>query len=189
MEEGNTVEFETVTKRFGEATAALENLSQLLQGLKNAREVQEKAATTISQASDSLRITSDNIASFCDALRSTLDLTLEALQSAENLATGTELTTIRTGVDGVKEIVVCLVEQRETLDVKLTELAGGQRSISETLHAIRNRIDVDLSAALQLRDSARSELAETKERLGRLEGHLAGLPAKVRRKYNLEEGT
>ena len=94
MEEGNTVEFETVTKRFGEATAALENLSQLLQGLKNAREVQEKAATTISQASDSLRITSDNIASFCDALRSTLDLTLEALQSAENLATGTELTTI-----------------------------------------------------------------------------------------------
>ena len=173
MTNGNTVEFETVHRRFGEAVKALEQLSELMGGLREAEKVKERTAAAMTDAGDRLRETSAAIASYCELLRSALDSTLQALQSAENLATGAELAAIRTDVASNGEA--------------LTDLANRQSTIAETVETIRKTIEGDLSQAQQSRDNALSELTESKSRLDTLEGRLGGLPPKVRRKYDLED--
>lgn len=173
MTNGNTVEFETVHRRFEEAVEALKQLSGLMGGLREAEKVKERSAAAISNASDRLQETSTTLASYCELLRSALDSTLQALQSAENLATGAELTAIRTEV--------------ASNSAALTDLGNRQNTIAETVEIIRDKIDADLSEAQESRDNALSELTEAKSRLDTLEGHLGGLPPKVRRKYDLDD--
>lgn len=173
MTNGNIVEFETVHRRFGEAVEALTQLSKLMGGLRETEKVKERTAVAMTDASDRLRETSAAIASYCELLRSALDSTLQALQSAENLATGAELAAIRTEVASNR--------------AALTDLAGGQSTIAETVENVRNKIADDLSQAQVSRENALSELTVAKSRLDMLEGRLSGLPPKVRRKYDLED--
>ena len=186
MTDGNVVEFETVRRRFGEAVEALDQLSELMGGLREAKNVKERTAAAMSDASDRLRETSVTIASYCELLRSALDTTLQALQSAHDLATGAELTAIRTEVASNRAALTHLVESEDSLDIKLADLANRQSTIADTVETIRDKIDEDLSQAQQSRDSALSELAEAKNRLDRLETRLSELPPKVRRKYDLD---
>ncbi|MCY4372104.1 MAG: hypothetical protein OXF41_22360 [bacterium] len=186
MTDGNVVEFETVHRRFEEAVEALKQLSELMGGLRDAEKVKERTAAAISDASDHLRDTSATLTSYCELLRSALDTTLEALQSAENLATGAELTAIRTEVTFNRAVLTRLVDNDNSLDRKLADLANRQSTITDTVDAIRNKLDGDLSQAQQSRDDALSELTETKNRLDRLETRLSGLPPKIRRKYDLD---
>ena len=187
MTDGNVVEFETVHRRFGEAVEALKQLSELMGGLREAEKVKERTAAAMSDASDRLRETSATLASYCELLRSALDTTLEALQSAENLATGAELTAIRTEVASNRAALTRLVENEDSLDVKLAHLANRQSTITDTVETIRNKLDGDLSQAQQSRDRALSELTEAKNRLDRLETRLSRLPPKIRRKYDLDD--
>ena len=186
MTDRDTVEFETVHRRFGEAVETLKQLSELMGGLREAERVKELTAEAMSDASDRLREASTTIASYCDLLRSALDLTLQALQSAENLATGGELTAIRTEVASNRASLTRLVENEDSRDVKLAGLANRQSAIADTVETIRKKLDGDLSEAQQSRDSALSELTEAKNRLDTLETRLRGLPPKVRRKYDLD---
>lgn len=186
MTSDNTVEFETVHRRFGEAVEALKQLSGLMGGLREAEKVKERTAAAMTDAADHLRETSAAIASYCELLRSALDSTLQALQSAENLATGAELTAIRTEVASNRAALTHLVENEDSLEAKLTDLATRQSTIAETVEIVRNKIDGDLSQAQQSRDNALSELTEAKDRLDTLETRLSGLPPKVRRKYDLD---
>lgn len=186
MTDGNTVEFETVHRRFGEAVEALKQLSKLMGGLRETERVKERTAEAMSDASDRLRETSTTIASYCDLLRSALDSTLQALQSAENLATGAELTAIRTELATNKASLSRLVENEHAVRVRLVDLADRQSTIADTVETIRNKLDGDLSEAQQSRDSALSELTKAKHRLDTLETRLSGLPPKVRRKYDLD---
>ena len=186
MTNGNTVEFETVHRRFEEAVEALKQLSELMGGLRDAEKAKERTAAAISDASDRLRETSATLASYCELLGSALDSTLQALQSAENLATGAELTAIRTEVASNREALTHLVENEGSLEVKLADLANRQSTIADTVETIRNKIDGDLSEAQRSRDSALTELTEAKNRLDKLETRLSGLPPKVRRKYDLD---
>ena len=223
MTEGNFIEFETVQRRFGEASDALSELRDLLRRLAGIKEEQELTKMAISDASESLRVTSDSVASFCDVLRSALDSTLEALENTKNLATGAELTAIRSGVDGTRDLVVDLAGQKEVLDTKLEEFADGQGSIvsavdaiggrvkgnivevqealggklaelgdglgsiGNAVDAVRGRIDGELSEVRHALDSTRSELVQANDRLSMIEGRLANLPARIRRKYNLDD--
>lgn len=186
MTDRNTVEFETVHRRFGEAVEALTQLSELMGGLREAEKVKERTAAAVSDASDRLRETSATIASYCELLRSALDSTLQALQSAENLATGAELTAIRTEVASNRAALTHLVEHRASLEDKLADLANRQNTIADTVETIQNKIDGDLSQAQRARDSALSELTEAKSRLDMIETRLSGLPPKVRRRYDLD---
>lgn len=144
MTNGNTVEFETVHRRFGEAVEALKQLSGLMGGLREAEKVKERTVVAVTDAADHLRETSAAIASYCELLRSALDSTLQALQSAESLATGAEIAAIRTEVASNK--------------AALTDLASGQSTIAETVENVRNKIDGDLSQAQESRENALSEL-------------------------------
>ena len=186
MTDRNTVEFETVHRRFGEAVEALKQLSELMGGLREAEKVKERTAAAVSDASDHLRETSATIASYCELLRSALDSTLQALQSAENLVTGAELTAIRTEVASNRAALAQLVENEGSLDVKLADLANRQSTIADTVETIRDTIDGDLHQAQQARDVALSELTTAKNRLDTLETRLSGLPPKVRRRYDLD---
>lgn len=186
MTDGNIVEFETVHRRFGEAVEALKQLSELMGGLRQSEKVKARTAAAMSDASDRLRETSATLASYCELLRSALASTLQALQSAENLATGAELSAIRTEVASNKAALAHLVEAEDSRNVKLADLANRQNTIADTVETIQNRIDGALSQAQQSRDNALSELTETKNRLEMLETRLSGLPPKIRRKYDLD---
>ncbi len=186
MTDGNIVEFETVHRRFGEAVEALKQLSELMGGLREGEKVKARTAAAMSDASDRLRETSATLSSYCELLRSALASTLQALQSAENLATGAELSAIRTEVASNKAALAHLVEAEDSRNVKLADLANRQSTIADTVETIQNRIDGALSQAQQSRDSALSELTETKNRLEILETRLSGLPPKIRRKYDLD---
>lgn len=186
MTNGNTVEFETVHRRFEEAVEALKQLSGLMGGLREAEKVKERSAAAISNASDRLQETSATLASYCELLRSALDSTLQALQSAENLATGAELTAIRTAVTSNREALTHLVENEDSRNIKLADLANRQSTIAATVETIQNKIDGDLAEAQRSRDSALTELTEAKNRLDTLETRLSGLPSRVRRKHDLD---
>ena len=151
MTNGNTVEFETVHRRFEEAVEALKLLSKLMGGLHEAEKVKERTAAAISDASDRLRETSTTLASYCELLRSAVDSTLQALQSAENLATGAELTAIRTEVASIQnKIDGDLAEAQRSRDSALTELTEAKNRL-DTLETrlsglpprVRRKYDLD----------------------------------------------
>jgi len=127
---GNTVEFETVHRRFGEAVEALSQLSELMGGLHKAEKIKERTAAAISDGSESLQKTSDTIASYCELLRSALETTLQALQSAENLATGAEITAIRTEAETIRKTIdQDLSEAQQSRDSALSELAEAKKRL------------------------------------------------------------
>lgn len=151
MTNSNTVEFETVHRRFEEAVEALKLLSKLMGGLHEAEKVKERTAAAISDASDRLRETSTTLASYCELLRSAVDSTLQALQSAENLATGAELTAIRTEVASIQnKIDGDLAEAQRSRDSALTELTEAKNRL-DTLETrlsglpprVRRKYDLD----------------------------------------------
>lgn len=186
MTNGNTVEFATVHRRFNEAVDALKQLSELMGGLRDAEKSTQRTAVAISTASDRLGETSATLASFCELLRSALDATLQALQSAENLATGAELNAIRTEVLSNRESLTHLVENEDSRNIKLADLADRQTRIAAAVEVIQNKIDGDLSEAQRSRESALTELAEAKNRLDTLETRVRGLPPKILRKYDFD---
>ena len=109
------VVFETVKQRFDDATAALEELHGTLQSLQRADETQKKATAAVTGASERLQEMIDATEESCELLRLALDKTREALASAENLATGAELTAIRTGVEAVETRVTDMLADDATL--------------------------------------------------------------------------
>jgi DNA repair exonuclease SbcCD ATPase subunit len=109
------VVFETVKQRFNDATAALEELHGTLRSLQQADETQKEAATALTGASERLQELIDATKASCELLQSALEATREALASAENLATGTELTAIRTGVEAVEAQVAGMLADDATL--------------------------------------------------------------------------
>ena len=153
------VEFETVHRRFTEAVETITQLYTLLEGLRRAEAQKEQTVTTMSNASERLSETSETIASYCVLLRSALDATLKALESAEELASGTDLKTIRSELVTNSAALTHLVEHEDSLDSALVNLDARQRSISRTVEVIHNRIEGDLTQARESRDSAQSELA------------------------------
>ncbi len=181
------VEFETVHRRFTEAVETITQLYTLLEGLRRAEAQKEQTVATMSNASERLSETSETIASYCVLLRSALDATLKALASAEELASGADMNTIRSELVTNRAALTHLVEHEDSLDSALANLDARQRSISRTVDVIHNRIEGDLSQTRESRDSAQSELATVKERLDKLETSIARLPPKIRRKYTLDD--
>lgn len=184
MAPDNTVEFETVKRRFDEADDALNELKERLQGLAGAAGTQEQASTAISDASSSLREASTKVAELCDPLRSAMERTMESLQRVEDMVTGAALTAIRTGVDTAKDKIGKLAEQSETQDDKLGELASGQETIREQVNGIQTRIDGELSESRQALDSTRSELEAAQELITAAKAVVDGLPNRHRSKFD-----
>ena len=184
MAPDNTVEFETVKRRFDEATDALNELKERLQGLAGAASRQEQASTAISEASSNLQETSTKVAELCDLLREAIERTMESLQLAEDLVNGAALTAIRTGVDTARDNIGKLAEQSETQDNKLGELASGQETIREQVNGIQTRIDGELSESRQALDSTRSELEAAQELIAAAKAVVEGLPNRHRSKFD-----
>ena len=198
MPQDEPIEFETVKKRFDEATGALQQLHDTLQSLQGADERQQQATESVAEAAESLRQMSDTVSESCDVLRSALEQTREALASAEGLATGAELAAIRSGVDKLQTQTGELISDESVLATTLTLVGDtharveGMLSDDADLAAIRSVVDgihtlIDdrLSKCEQQVEETRSELAAAKERLTMIESRVAAVPDKFRRKFNL----
>ena len=151
------INIQSVVRRFGDSTNALNELQETIQALGAAQVTQQRAGESIESSTSRLLEFINQVSEVCEKVNEANVAVVEASVEAEKFLKGTDLSQMQSQIQGLEEQAAKIVEMLEG-------------SLQEA-HGVA-------SAAEKAREEAESEAQALQTRID-------SLPEKVRRKFNL----
>ena len=167
--------FESVTERFAEATAALDTLRKHLGALAGAQQHQAAMSDAITEASTQLRQMISTLGSTTETAHTALAELQGALAAAARFLEGSQ-------VEALRHEVISL---QEGIASAQTSAAAEAATLREAVERVDDKLAQELEQVREERNTARVELAATRDRLEQLEAKVAAIPKRTRQKFDL----
>ena len=167
--------FESVTERFAEATAALDTLHQHLGALAGAQQHQAAMSDAITGAATQVAEMVSTLESTTETANTALTELQGALAAAARFLEGSQ-------VEALRHEVISL---QEGIASAQTSTAAEAATLREAVERVGNKLAQELEQVREERNTARVELAATRDRLEQLEAKVAAIPKRTRQKFDL----
>lgn len=161
---------EAVVQRFSSAEQLLTEAAEHVRSLGDSEDVAKQAATSLTQAARVVSAASEQLVSMTAEMQRAHAALVEAMTLAQQFLASTDVSAVRTALDGLAGRVSALESSTSGLGDRLSEVAADQERRLEAL-----RHSVDRTADLQ----SQKEAAER-----RLAGVMAQLPGRVAKKVS-----
>jgi len=182
---GESINIESVVRRFDDSTRALSDLQATIETLGTSQATQQRAADSIEDAASRLLEFTSQLGEVCEKVSEANAAAVEALGAAEKFLEGTDLSQMKSQVLELSGQAARIVELLEGSLQEARQTASAAESAREDANSELQALQAKIEEADQAASSAQRAKESTESELQALKAKVADLPERARRKFGL----